>query len=104
MPGVKLQLKPREGSHCFIGSVLEILRWHMGAVCGRLIECLSRIERIIQVIERFENPIADCRIKTVSHVRASPLPFPVIADHQPVASARRHGLPYSEMIRFLTSA
>ncbi len=74
--GVEFQLKPRDSSHCFIGSFQEIVRGHRRMVCSRLIECTSQIERIIQVIERFQNPIADCRIKTVSHVRLSPFcPF-----------------------------
>jgi len=55
--GVKLQRKPRDSSHCSIGSFPEIVRGRREMICGRLIECIS------QSLERFENPDANCRIE-----------------------------------------
>jgi hypothetical protein len=55
--GVKLQRKPCDSSHRSIGGFPEIVHSGRGMVCGGLIECIS------QGLERFQNPIANCRIE-----------------------------------------
>jgi hypothetical protein len=56
--GVNLQHKPRDSSHCSVGSFPQIARGRRGMVCGRLLECVA------QGLERFQGPDANCRIES----------------------------------------